>query len=831
MLRYKLTLNRLFLLISLSFFPAALKAQAPKKPDAAELLLNLKKLNVVGSALYVAAHPDDENTALIAWLANEKLVQTGYLSLTRGDGGQNLIGPEIRERLGIIRTQELQQARRTDGGQQFFSRANDFGFSKDYQETLTLWNKDQVLADMVWTIRKFCPDVIITRFSTEPGGTHGHHTTSAILASEAFDAAADPNRFPEQLKFVKVWKAERLLWNTNAFFFTGERKFDPAGKIAIETSTYNPILGKAYTEISATSRSMHKSQGFGTSPNYGKATDYLEPIKGSKPKQDLFEGIDLTWNRVEGGKTVGKLVQKVLNQFDPENPAASIAGLLQVKVALEKLPDNPYKARKLEEVQNLVKTCAGLFLEATAAQDKSVPGESVTVNAVAVNRSNAEVQLQKIVVTPTNQTETIDRKITNELNPVKLTINLSTDFPYSQPYWLQQPGTEGMFAVPDQQLIGLPENPPALSVTFSIKINSVLFDYNVPVVFKKTDPVEGEVYKPFAVTPPVFVAIQEKVYMFTAEQSRRVQVKVKAGIENCAGSLALQLPAGWRTEPATIPFDLKQKDEDQTFEFEVFPAAGPADATLKAIATLNGKTYDKSLVTIQYSHIPTQLLFPEATARVVKLDLQRKGQNIGYIMGAGDEVSASLRQIGYRVTPLQNEELSQTNLRQFDAVVVGVRAYNTNNSLKFAQPELMKYVKNGGTLVVQYNVNNGLVTDNLGPYPFKVSRDRVTVEGATVKFLKPEHPVLNCPNKITENDFAGWVQERGLYFPNEWDKEYDAILSANDPNEPEKKGGLLVAKYGKGYYVYTGYAFFRQLPAGVPGAYRLFTNLISLGKK
>ncbi|KAA9345569.1 PIG-L family deacetylase [Adhaeribacter soli] len=830
MLRLKPNLNRLFLLFCLSFFISDLQAQAPRKPDAAEILQGLKKLNVVGSALYVAAHPDDENTALIAWLANEKLVNTGYLSLTRGDGGQNLIGPEIRDQLGLIRTQELLQARRIDGGQQFFTRANDFGFSKDYQETLTLWDKEQVLADMVWTIRKFKPDVMVTRFSTQPGGTHGHHTTSAILASEAFDAAADPKRFPEQLKYVSVWQPKRVLWNTSSFFYT-DKKFDPTGKLTIQTSTFNPVLGKAYTEISAASRSMHKSQGFGSAPNYGVVTDYLEHTKGSKAEKDLFEGIDLTWNRVAGGKTVGKLAQKVLNQFDPQNPAASIPGLLQLKAAIEKMPENVYKETKLAEIQDLIKNCAGMFLEVTATQSTATPGETVTLNAVAVNRTNINVQLQQVSIPNLNKTSEVNQKLTKELNPLKIEAKLQADMPYSQPYWLREKGTEGMFAVADQQLIGLPENPPALSATFSVLINNVPFTYTVPVVFKRTDPVEGEVYKPFVITPPVYVNIQEKVYMFPDEQPRTVQVKVKAGKENAEGSVALQVPAGWRVEPASIPFSLKLKDEDQLVSFQVFPAKNQSEGSLKAVATLDGKTYGNSLVTIQYSHIPTQLLFSEATAKAVRLNLQKKGNTIAYIMGAGDEVPASLKQIGYKVVPLQADELSLATLKQFDAVVIGVRAYNTVNQLKFAQPALMEYVKDGGTMVVQYNVNNGLVTSELGPYPFKISRDRITVENSEVRILEPNHPVLNFPNKITAADFEGWVQERGLYFPNEWDKKYDVVISGNDPGEPAKNGGLLVAKYGKGYYVYTGYSFFRQLPAGVPGAYRLFTNLISVGKK
>ncbi|WP_051360210.1 PIG-L family deacetylase [Adhaeribacter aquaticus] len=806
-------------------------AQAPKKPDSAEILLNLKKLNVLGSALYVAAHPDDENTAMIAWLANEKLVNTGYLSLTRGDGGQNLIGPEIRERLGLIRTHELLQARRLDGGKQFFSRANDFGFSKDYQETLNIWNKEQVLADMVWTIRKFRPDVMITRFSPVPGGTHGHHTTSAILASEAFEAAGDPKKFPEQLKYVQVWQPKRLLWNTSSFFYGSGRQFDPTGKIAVDVSTFNPLLGRSYTEIAATSRSMHKSQGFGSGANYNQVIDYLEHTKGARAEKDLFEGVNLSWTRIKGGEAVGKLVQKAIQDFNPANPSASVPALLQIKAALDKLPDDPFKTLKLAELSEVIKASAGLFIEATVVQPTASPGETVNLNAIAVNRSTVPVTLQQVVFEPNGQAVSVNQKLEKELATAKATITLPATMPYSQPYWLREPGTLGMFAVPDQYLIGLPENPPALTATYTLLINNIPFSYTVPVMYKRVDPVEGEIYKPFAVTPPVYLNIVDKVFVFADDQPKPVALTIRAGSENIAGTVALQVPAGWRAEPASLPVTLKQKDQEQTLVFKVFPSKNQSEGTLKAVATLNGKTFDNSLVPINYNHIPSQLLFPEATAKVTRLDLKIKGNDIGYLMGAGDEVPATLSQVGYNITLLKDADLNANSLKKFDAVVVGVRAYNTNDRLRFAQTTLLDYVKDGGTLIVQYNVNTRLVTDQLGPYPFKVTADRVTVEEAPIRFLKPEHPVLNFPNKITEADFKGWVQERGLYFTNQWDPQYETIISSNDPGSPPLDGGLLVTKYGKGYFVYTGYAFFRQLPAGVPGAYRLFTNFISLGKK
>jgi LmbE family N-acetylglucosaminyl deacetylase len=826
----------LFRFITLSFFQvfsfSIVWAQAPVTYTGADIQQAIAKLNVVGTALYVAAHPDDENTRLIAWLANEKLLNTGYLSLTRGDGGQNLIGPEIREQLGVIRTQELLQARRMDGGRQFFSRANDFGFSKDWQETVRIWDKEQVLSDMVWTIRKFRPDVLITRFSPAPGGTHGHHTTSAILAVEAFSAAGDKNRFPEQLKTVAVWQPKRILWNTSSFFYGQNQKFDETGKVIVDVGAYNAALGKSYGELAALSRSMHKSQGFGSSGARGSAKEYFENLKGDKATTDLFEGIDLSWKRVPGGEKISQQIVKLTAGFNAAKPAASVPDLLSLRLTLKAIPASYYRDLKLTELDTIIKACLGLYLEAVAAEPTSTPGAPLQLTLEAINRSDIPVQWQKIKILPTGKDSTLNTTLANN-QPVllksKITIPANTS--YSQPYWLQKPGTTGMFTVDDPNLIGRPENAPAATVVCALTIGKQPFTFTIPVVYKRTDPVAGEVYRPFEITPPVFVSMREKVFVFADDQPKPVTVRVKAGQPTVSGDATLAVPAGWRVEPARLPFKLTQKGEEVNFTFTVYPSKNQSDGELRATALVDNKTYQQSLVQINYAHIPTQTLLPIASARATKLDLKIKGQQIAYLMGAGDEVPASLAQIGYSVTMLQDGDINAKDLAKFDAIVVGVRAYNTHDQLKFLQNQLMDYVKNGGTLVVQYNVNNGLVTNQLGPYPLTLSRDRVTDETAPVQFLSPNHPVLNSPNKITPKDFEGWVQERGLYFANSWDKNYEAVLTAHDPGEPAQNGGLLVAQYGKGYYVYTGYAWFRQLPAGVPGAYRLFSNLLALGKK
>jgi LmbE family N-acetylglucosaminyl deacetylase len=822
----------LFFLLCLSA-GQVLQAQAPAKPSAAEVLQDLKKLNVLGSVLYVAAHPDDENTRFIAYLANEKLYNTGYLSVTRGDGGQNLIGPEIREGLGIIRTQELLQARRIDGGKQFFTRANDFGFSKNPEETFTIWDKEQVLHDVVWAIRKFRPDVIITRFSLKPSETHGHHTASAMLANEAFAAAADPKRFPEQLKYVEVWQAKRVLWNTGVWSFRSQKEFEEYGSnlLKVEVGGYNPLLGKSYPEVAALSRSMHKSQGFGASGSRGSAIEYLEHTSGERAKEQLFEGVNTTWSRVKGSDKVARLLQQAINDFKPQEPAAVVPTLLAARRELAKLPDSYWKRIKMQELEEVVKHSLGLYLEAVATDYAVTPGERLPLQLEAINRSGVAVQLQSIRPDFAGSDTTLNKPMAeNEALRIPMHVQVPASAPVSQPYWLRQEGTLGLFHVDNRQEIGLPENEPAASVRFNLLISGEPFSYTVPVVYKRTDPVEGEQYRPLAITPPVFVNVSEKVLMFASQEPKPVHVLVKSGKAGIKGSLSMQVPKGWRAEPMQVPFDLNQNGEEQLVRFIVHPPKGQQEAVIKAVATVDGKAYTRGLNIIQYSHIPTQTTFPEAVARAVRLDLKRQGEQVAYLMGAGDDIPSSLQQIGYQVTLLKDEDITEQSLQRFDAVILGVRAYNTVERMRFYQPRLLSYVQNGGTLIVQYNTGHSLQTPEVGPYPLKISSQRVTVEDAEVRFLKPNHQVLTSPNKITKKDFEGWVQERGLYFPSEWGKEYDAILSSNDPNEPARDGGLLIARYGKGHFVYTGYSWFRQLPAGVPGAYRIFTNMISLGK-
>lgn len=824
----------------------------------------LNKLNVVGTVLYVAAHPDDENTRFIAYLSKEKLVNTGYLSITRGDGGQNLIGPEIREQLGVIRTQELLEARKIDGGKQFFTRANDFGFSKTPEETYNIWDKEQVLADMVWVIRKFRPDVLVTRFAPDYFKTHGHHSASAQLAVEAFSAAADPKRFPEQLTYgVEVWQAKRIVWNTSSWFYA-EKEFKETGLYKYDVGAYNELLGKSITEIAAESRSMHRSQGFGTALVRGETWEYLKHLAGDSAKtNDIFEGIDLSWNRIPGSQKVAKLLAKAAKDFNPENPSAIVKTLLEARKELLKPPFSTYyhKMEKLDELEETIKACMGLYIESTTLNPSITQKEKITVNTEIINRSTIKVDVKNIYYSFAEKDTTINKILLNnnvmtikntfdfligvELHRVKAYLNeydYNTThkhntlvnqqyFNSTQPYWLQEIGSEGMFKVNNPVLIGKPENSYSLFSCIDIEIEGTLFHFEVPVVYKRIDPAFGEKYRPVTYGPPAFVNLKQDVFMFADTSSKLVNLTVRANKDKINGMLKLNADAkDWQIIPATQPFTLNTKGEEQTFTFRIKPLQKEMNSTFTAAVVVDGQEYTKSQVVIDYPHIATQTLYPEASGKLVKLDIKTKGKNIGYIMGSGDEIPQSLEQIGYKVTQLKEDEITAENLKKFDAVVIGVRAYNTLDRMKFHHTKLLDYAKNGGTVVVQYNTNQKLSADELGPYKLKLSRERVTEENAEVRFLKPEHPVLNTPNKITAKDFEGWVQERGLYFAEEWAPEYEAILSANDQNEPPRNGGMLVAKHGKGYWVYTGYSWFRELPAGVPGAYRIFSNIISLGK-
>lgn len=826
-----------FLLTIFSFSVSNCLAQQPAKPSSVALYNQIQKLNFLGSVLYIAAHPDDENTRLISWLSNDKKAQTAYLSLTRGDGGQNLIGSELRELLGVIRTQELIEARKIDGGMQFFSRANDFGYSKNPDETLDIWNKEEVLSDVVWAIRKFQPDVIINRFDhRSPGTTHGHHTSSAMLSFEAFDKVNDATVFPNQLKYVSTWQPKRLFFNTSWWFYGSREKFENADKTnlaEINTGTYYTTLGKSNQEIAALSRSRHQSQGFGSTGSRGDDNEYLEFLKGEKltDKNNIFEGINTTWSRIEGGKTIGDILTNVEKNFDFKNPSASIPELIKAYNLIQNLKDTHWKIIKTVEIKKIIAGCAGLFLEAVSDVQEATPNSTIKVKLEAINRSAIKMNWNTIQTVP-------NVMITQEVSPLEnnkgvaktIELLLPENTKYTYPYWLQEPGTIGMYRVDSQENIGIPDVLREIKVTFLIDINGTTIPFERNVVYKYNDDVKGEVYQPLDIVPIVTSKLNEKVYIFNSNRSKTVTVKAKAGKDAISGTIKLSLPEDWSVSPAEIPFIINKKGGEVLAVFKVSPSKEASEVDIKSIVTVNNQVFDKEKIDIDYPHIFKQMVLQPATAKGIRLKIKTKNEKIAYIMGAGDEIPKSLEQMGYSVLIIKPEHISTELLAPYDVVMTGIRAYNTVNALATKQKILLDFVKNGKTMIVQYNTLGDFVTDNFSPYKLKISRDRVTDENAEVRFLAPDHQVLNYPNKITTDDFKGWTQEQGLYYPSEWDAAFTPILSSNDKGETPKDGALLVAKYGKGNYIYTGLSFFRELPVGVSGAFRLMANLIAIGK-
>jgi LmbE family N-acetylglucosaminyl deacetylase len=829
-------MQKFSILVLSLFLGFTANAQQPEKPSSAVIFNQIQKLNFLGSVLYIAAHPDDENTRLISYLSNETKARTGYLSLTRGDGGQNLIGPQLRELLGVIRTQELIEARKVDGGEQFFSRANDFGYSKNPDETLQIWDKQKVLADVIWTIRKFQPDVIINRFDhRSPGTTHGHHTASAMLSVESFKLANDPTVFPEQLQLVQTWQPKRQFFNTSWWFYGSKEKFEATDKtnlIAMQIGVYYPTIGKSNQEIAALSRSRHQSQGFGSSGTRGEETEYLEFINGEplKEKKSIFEGIDTTWNRVKGGKPIGELLAKIASEYDFKNPSASIPALAKAYSMMQSLEEKHWSVLKSEEIKKIIASCAGLYLEAVAENQEATLGSTIKIKLEVINRSDTKMTWKSYDTFPSNPVSFLSMNLEkNKTNARNIEINGLKNVAYTQPYWLKEQGTVGMYIVADQKNIGIPDVIREVKVTFLIVINDVEIPFERIVVYKYNDDVKGEMYNYLDIVPDVTTSIAEKVYLFTnSKASKTINVNVKAGKNDIKGNIKLEVPAGWAVLPTAIPFEISKKGEEHIVSFAVTPPTAPSEVVLKSIVTVDGQTFDKEQIIIDYPHITKQQVLKPAEAKLIRTDLKTTDSRIGYIMGAGDEVPKSLIQMGYKVIILKPEELTPEKLNNFDVIMTGIRAYNTVKALENKQNLLFDFVKSGKNMIVQYNTLDDIVTPNIAPFLLKISRDRVTDENAEVQFLAPNHPVLNVPNKITTKDFEGWKQEQGLYYPNEFDTSFIPILSSNDKGETPKNGALLVAPYGKGNYIYTGLSFFRELPEGVSGAYRLLSNMISL---
>ena len=844
-----------------------------------EIRQALERLNTLGSVMMIGAHPDDEREQVLAYLALGRHVRTAYLSLTRGEGGQNLIGPEQGDELGIIRSQELLTSRRIDGAEQYFTRAIDFGFSKTADETLQKWDRNKVLGDVVYNIRRFRPDVVILVFSGTPRDGHGHHQASSILGKEAFSLAGDPTKFPEQLAYVQPWTPKRLMMNAGGpgggqnKGKGGKNKADnvpPPDLLNVDVGVYSPELGASFGEIGGASRSANRTQGTGAAETKGSQMVALETISGDKATKDLFENLDITWNRVPGGAAVQPIVTQALTAFVPAHPEALLPQLTQARPLIAAIKD-PLAERKLKELDDLIALCAGLSLEAQSDKAAVSPGATLRVNFTAIQRLLGQVALTGIRLSGIEGAPTVNLAptvlVNNQPSRYNASFTIPQNQPYTQPYWLERPKDGALYSVPDPSDIGLPENKPVLTAQFRVQVAGTELELTRPVQYRYVDRVLGEQTRPFTVIPAVAVSLAEHALVFGDAKPRRIEVAVKSNGGKVAGDLRLDIPAGWNADPASSHFELAATEEQTNVFFNLVPPAADSRGKIRAIAQVGTHTISTGTEVIQYPHITTQTLLPPAEATLVRADIKILSKTVGYIMGAGDDVPQAIRQLGCEVTLLTESDLAHGDLTRFDAIVTGVRAFNTRPDLRANYQRLFDFASNGGTLIVQYNVpeggapaaapaaaaasgqaapatpsqpapapaapaaSDGGLLAHVGPYPIRFSRnDRVTMEDAPITFPNPDLRLLHVPNQITKADFDGWVQERGLYFSDEWDPRYQSVLESHDPGEMPLQGGMLYTPLGKGAYIFSAYDWFRELPAGVPGAYRLFANMLSAAK-
>lgn len=849
-----------FLLCGLCAMPLAAEDFLTGPPA---IRYSLAKLNVLGSVLFIGAHPDDENNAVMAYCSRGLKLRTGYLSCTRGEGGQNLLGPEQGALLGVLRTQELLAARRDDGGEQYFTRAIDFGFTTSLQETLDKWGHDRTLSDIVWVIRQQQPDVIVLSFSGTLSDGHGNHQASAILGQEAYEAADNPSRFPEQLKYVRPWRPRRLMRSRFAPLNPPPpgRGADAAGAgrgpgrgpdpfpnqpvITLDTGAFDPVIGRSPREISVISRNEHRSQGQGANIVYGTSESLLSFVAGEMPSKGIFDGIDTSWNRVPAAGRAGELLARALREFDDLHPEKTVATLLEARPFLANLArdGNSWGKWKLEEIDQAIALCAGLRTEAQADASAYTPGSTAKISLTALNRSLLPIALTGIHL---SGWDSVDAPVKNKLleynkpDVTALSLPVPARQPWSQPFWLREPHDPGYYNILDQALIGRADILPEVVARFDFAWGSAPFSITEPLHFRGADPSKGEYVRPIAVEPPISIDLPAENFVFPSGAARDFGVQVRALIANQSGEVRLETPQGWKVNPATAPFELKEVGAAQEVIFRLTPPPGPLSGRFKVVAKAGMVEVSDNVDVIPYSHIPAQTVFVPAEGKLSAVPVKVLAKRVGYVMGSSDRVPEALRQMGCQVDLLDEKDLGSGNLAVYDAIVTGVRAYSVRPDLRAAQQRLLDYAKNGGTLVVQYNNSADArispsvaeALDHLGPYPFTFGRDdaRVTDEDSPVKILLPNSPLLNVPNKITAADFTGWVQERGLYFSNKWDAKYQTPIETHDDGKPELPGGMLYTRYGKGAYIFTAYSWFRELPAGVPGAYRIFANLISAGK-
>ncbi|GAB2634287.1 PIG-L family deacetylase [Belliella aquatica] len=789
---------------------------------SSKLYHDLLKLKETKRILFVAAHPDDENTRLISYLANGEHAQVAYLSLTRGDGGQNLIGKELGIELGMIRTHELLQARKTDGGRQFFTRALDFGFSKNPNETLNNWEKDKLLSDVVWIIRNFQPDIIINRFNTTPGTTHGHHTTSAILSSEAFAISGDTQAFPEQLKLTDTWQAKRLFWN--AYNWGGQYEPDSEKRFHVfPVGDYNPLLGTTYSQIAADSRTMHKSQGFGSTSQIGAGNDFIEQLNGESFKNNPFEGIPNRWEKIENGVKIEVAIQNALSSFDFIKPKNNVKHLLAIKKLMDASKnEEKWFLEKKSVINQLILSSLGVKTEFIIKKEIGYPGEEIETELLFNNPSNFPINVKSA---KNSIFDVQINKVAIENKPLNQAIKISipTNYPVSQPFWLENTLDNSLFDVDDIQQIGQPINQASIFSDVTLEIDGQAIYLNLPLMYKYNDQVDGEIKQPFTLVPEINLNL-DKQHVFLVEGANP-ELNIEVTFKNNFIEGELNLDGLDKNQYQVLSVERDDRRKRVIYKVKILDSNQEKRSIVASFKTKDNRVFNQDTKRILYKHIPNLTYFTSTSFDLIKMNIKVSGQKIGYINGAGDDVPDILKNLGYQVSYLENGDIRKDNFKEFKTIVIGIRAFNTNQALASNVDQLMEYVKEGGNVIVQYNTSSPLLTREMGPYPFSLSRDRVTVEGSPVE-ADFAHSILSYPNQIDASDFEGWVQERGLYFTSNWDSNYSTPFTMQDPGEKASQGSLLFTKYGEGTYTYSGISWFRQLPAGVPGAIKIFVNLI-----
>jgi len=792
-----------------------------------EIYVNLQKLYSLKRVLYVAAHPDDENTRALAYFSLGERAETAYLSLTRGDGGQNLIGDELSENLGVLRTQELLAARSFDGARQYFTRAVDFGYSRSAEESFLKWGKEELMSDVVLAIRKFRPDVIITRFPPDSRAGHGHHTASAILAIEAFEKANDPNYLPEQVAEFGVWKTTSIYWNTSVWWGEDiEEKAQNSDKYLIQDiGGYNSLLGKSYNEIGTLARSQHKCQGFGGIIERGSRIEYFEHIEGARLKKSFFENNKDSWTNLINTNFETEF-ENLLKNFNFIESEKNIPSLFKLREGILGLKDSSFKTEKLALCNSIIVDCLGLHVEVVSNDYAYVGGTEVEVSMNLINRSACLVKLVGYELSGNKKQKTDD--LLNENERFQKKIKFQFQEPISGPYWLKN-SFENIFEVTNRSDLGKPEEDPSAVGKIWILVDGLEMEIAIPVTYKWRDPSYGERRRKLISAPLYTVNFDQESVILKGKESKKIRMKIHGYEDEIQEFVNVVAPKGWKLSSNKIEFTLEDKHDEVWLEFDLIAT----DESRKGTLILTDKNGNKihSYTDITYDHIATQSIFREAKVECVNLNVLINPSKVAYIKGVDDVVPQAIEQLGFEVEVFEVSNLALLDLSSYSSVVLGIRIYNVHPELTNYHEKLYKYVENGGNLVMQYNTASRSLRElEFGPVPFKLSRNRVTEEDAEVTFLMAEHPIMTTPNKLIKKDFDGWVQERGLYFAGTWDESYSALFSWHDQDEDPVNGALIVANYGKGQFVYTGISFFRELPKGVEGAYRLLANILSYQK-